>query len=593
MSSFRNQLIKLAYENPDLREDLLPLIKAARANPQEQDQGNETKAGPSTRPGGQFVQFMKEMGDEKVKNPDTGNIVKLKSLKGDKGKKIQQDEFKKWLKSQDGKGKKEDSTGKSVSFSESNVVPLFPSQSGGGGGKDEAPAKAVAPKFERQTVREKTKSKKRQTAEDELKSNIAEKYKDKVDENGEYPPEIMDKMNQEYSKGMDDLDKADLEEQKKKDQKEKDSFLQGKTNADKQRREDHSNAVLEELKAEHGDDKETIGELHTKAMNKYDDKIKKEKQRKDDGLLKTFQQSKDKWKGLTKKYLDPENLRNIVASRHASRRVAERHTVKSEATMKPNNQRVANRHLEKTAGGSDFQEYVNGSDARRCFAEAVQNAKYDYGSGGYTGTIAEKDSFKIVSRTPMTEHQATEYMEANISRNDKWGPAFAIPIAEERELSRQQYTVQVKARSEYEARQVAKELIKSKGRTRKGAAITVEILFRGGITLIKEAGKPKMGWVPDANKFWKISSYGNLRSANNLAYGSKRDAVAAAKEQLGKATDAEVGAAMTVFEVKKLGAVEVTAQATRLAVYEVTGTRVQSAVGSKVKGWYFFGIASS
>jgi len=47
--------------------------------------------------GGAFLEFLKEEGDKKVKSPDTGNQVKLKSLKGDKGKKVQQDEFQKWL----------------------------------------------------------------------------------------------------------------------------------------------------------------------------------------------------------------------------------------------------------------------------------------------------------------------------------------------------------------------------------------------------------------------------------------------------------------------------------------------------------------
>jgi DNA topoisomerase IB len=47
--------------------------------------------------GGAFLEFLKEEGDNKVKSPDTGNQVKLKSLKGDKGKKVQQEEFQKWL----------------------------------------------------------------------------------------------------------------------------------------------------------------------------------------------------------------------------------------------------------------------------------------------------------------------------------------------------------------------------------------------------------------------------------------------------------------------------------------------------------------
>tara|TARA_B100000745_G_scaffold300398_1_gene254221 strand:+ start:4560 stop:5195 length:636 start_codon:yes stop_codon:yes gene_type:complete len=45
---------------------------------------------------GAFSDFMKEVGDQKVKNPDTGNMVKVKSLKGPKGKALVQKEFEKW-----------------------------------------------------------------------------------------------------------------------------------------------------------------------------------------------------------------------------------------------------------------------------------------------------------------------------------------------------------------------------------------------------------------------------------------------------------------------------------------------------------------
>lgn len=49
---------------------------------------------------------MKEHGDDKVTNPDTGNQVKLKSLKGDKGKKLLQKKFEQWAKKQKGKKQK-------------------------------------------------------------------------------------------------------------------------------------------------------------------------------------------------------------------------------------------------------------------------------------------------------------------------------------------------------------------------------------------------------------------------------------------------------------------------------------------------------
>lgn len=106
----RNQAIKMAFENPHLRGKMLPLIQKLSPQRTASDEGEEeAKAGSSKKPGGKFIQFMKEMGDEKVRNPDTGNDVKLKSLKGDRGKKLQHEKFEKWLASQEkSKGKSDD-----------------------------------------------------------------------------------------------------------------------------------------------------------------------------------------------------------------------------------------------------------------------------------------------------------------------------------------------------------------------------------------------------------------------------------------------------------------------------------------------------
>ena len=125
-ASLRTKLIRLAHAKPELREKILPLIKQA-------DEGEEeAKAGPSKRPGGKFIQFMKEMGDEKVRNPDTGNDVKLKSLKGERGKKLQKEKFDKWLASQE-KSKSEDKGSKPPAKSEEAEDKGSDKPSGSGG----------------------------------------------------------------------------------------------------------------------------------------------------------------------------------------------------------------------------------------------------------------------------------------------------------------------------------------------------------------------------------------------------------------------------------------------------------------------------
>jgi hypothetical protein len=92
----RSALIRLASSlpvgSPERRVVLAGLDKVAEDGDEEKDSGG------SGKPSGKFIEFMEEVGDQKVRNPDTGNEVKVKSLKGEKGKALVQKEFQKWLK---------------------------------------------------------------------------------------------------------------------------------------------------------------------------------------------------------------------------------------------------------------------------------------------------------------------------------------------------------------------------------------------------------------------------------------------------------------------------------------------------------------
>ena len=93
MNNIREKIIRLAYVNPNLRKSLIPLLKYGESS-------------------NTFVDFLEQQGDKKVKNPDTGNQVKLKSLKGPKGQKIQQEMFHAW-KGKDSKSEEDTSSGDS------------------------------------------------------------------------------------------------------------------------------------------------------------------------------------------------------------------------------------------------------------------------------------------------------------------------------------------------------------------------------------------------------------------------------------------------------------------------------------------------
>jgi len=80
-------------------------------------------------------------------------------------------------------------------------------------------------------------------------------------------------------------------------------------------------------------------------------------------------------------------------------------------------------------GACDFTTTARGKTAREAFLEATDQAKYEYGHSGYSGTIAEKYDFKVVVCPPgMT---VGDFIDRIMSSEDhwaldKWGPCAAV-----------------------------------------------------------------------------------------------------------------------------------------------------------------------
>ncbi len=118
-------------------------------------------------------------------------------------------------------------------------------------------------------------------------------------------------------------------------------------------------------------------------------------------------------------------------------------------------------------GATTFLITSCGKDAKEAFHRAVEEAAYEHGHGGYTGTIAEKGSFKVFETpkgmtalefakaiedadfeehqyvTPGTEKfvapkvpEGSSYTIKNAAKvfDDKWGPAVCIPLNEKETL---------------------------------------------------------------------------------------------------------------------------------------------------------------
>jgi hypothetical protein len=72
----------------------------------------------------------------------------------------------------------------------------------------------------------------------------------------------------------------------------------------------------------------------------------------------------------------------------------------------------------------------SGTTPNEAFVNAVKNAKYEHGHIGYTGTIAEKDTFTMAIDKPLSESAAYTLANSLVDGKyaDKWGPSGCIPL---------------------------------------------------------------------------------------------------------------------------------------------------------------------
>lgn len=88
-------------------------------------------------------------------------------------------------------------------------------------------------------------------------------------------------------------------------------------------------------------------------------------------------------------------------------------------------------------GAEQFVTYAKGSNMQDAFHSAHEEAAWEHGHGGYTGTIAEKPG---AYRTPreVPRFEATReglnaantwaWDDLNEYDNDKWGECLALPV---------------------------------------------------------------------------------------------------------------------------------------------------------------------
>jgi hypothetical protein len=84
-------------------------------------------------------------------------------------------------------------------------------------------------------------------------------------------------------------------------------------------------------------------------------------------------------------------------------------------------------------GGEQFFITSQGKTAKEAFSDAVADAKHNYGHRGYTGTIAEKNSFVEIA-VPNNENPksfAQKLLDEDDPRvDDKFGPAGCVALGD-------------------------------------------------------------------------------------------------------------------------------------------------------------------
>ncbi|MFD8022545.1 hypothetical protein ACFV6G_19240 [Streptomyces lavendulae] len=80
----------------------------------------------------------------------------------------------------------------------------------------------------------------------------------------------------------------------------------------------------------------------------------------------------------------------------------------------------------------DFTHIESGATAEEAFQRAREAALYEYGHGGYTGSIAEKDTYLVFDEPRTGADEATDraahLLDVDQRISDKRGPAGALPV---------------------------------------------------------------------------------------------------------------------------------------------------------------------
>lgn len=266
-------------------------------------------------------------------------------------------------------------------------------------------------------------------------------------------------------------------------------------------------------------------------------------------------------------------------------------------------------------GANTVIENFRGKDVGEVFAAASAQARYEHGSGGYTGTFAEFPGYFVADRTIRTLEDAIEFADKNTdTMTRKWDRAAAIPYVEVDEDSGHFRTVEVNVRLRIDKdeeiwaghdtwavpRKVIEEA-KSKVRLRKGETgetgpntrIVTNGHFSSGLTFEGKTvtasatpGKAVTRYIIEGSRFHNTWETG---------FDTQAQARAKAIELLEEFDGAGARLSIRAQTQRETGEDLVTISSRSRWVSATVNVQVRTAkpLPTEHDGWVFFGIASS
>lgn len=243
------------------------------------------------------------------------------------------------------------------------------------------------------------------------------------------------------------------------------------------------------------------------------------------------------------------------------------------------------------AGACDFYDFGSGSSAREVFRHLQEEAREEHGSRGYTGTIAEKDGFKMVSNEPMSKAEAYKLAEKMIDDNDKYGPAYCIQIGNKKKKIKEVKPSKVVALDEKQAIQKWLNHYVEKYKA-KGLSVAIEGSPRVEVLKINKGYKLEKLPSKDVSVKYALTINGSTDNTYNSLDSLKADLQKRIQENIKGWTRTMTSNKITSITTKTISAFDVVPQPEKASRYKVTGKISLSKPGQDREGYLFFGMAS-